>query len=50
MDTTTLIKQRLARFVPFHHILRISMISGDTVNAANLLHSIQNNLFKREVQ
>ena len=49
LDTTTLVEQWLASFVPFHHVLCISMVSSDKVNTANLLHSIQNNLFKRAV-
>jgi hypothetical protein len=47
LDSTTLVELGLARFVPFHHILSISMVSSNKVNAASLLHSIQNNLLKR---
>jgi hypothetical protein len=46
LDSATLVELRLARFIPFHHILRISMISNNKINAANLLQSIQNNLLQ----
>jgi hypothetical protein len=47
LDTVILVEQRLARLVPFHHILSIAMIGGNKVNTTNLLDSIQNNLFRR---
>lgn len=50
LDATALVKQRLARFVSFHHILRISMISSYKINTTNLLNSIQNNLFQKGVR
>jgi hypothetical protein len=50
LDAATLVKSRLARFVSFHHILCVSVVSSDKINTTNLLNRIQDNLFQRKKQ